>query len=139
LFAFQQVLEGAAGRFAAGYLFGVFEEAGDPHSRNLLRLGLTLEVAAAEVEEGELELGVGGEEGADLGELLGAAAVLEGVEVAGRGAGAGAGAAPSTPAAARLRAGSSGWCGHGHDSVWELGGRSKGEVAEAPGASAAVR
>ena len=50
-------------------------------------------MAAGEAEEGVAGLRDGGEEGAELGELGGAAAVLEGVEVAGRGTGAGAPAA----------------------------------------------
>ncbi len=58
----------------------------------MLRTGL---VAAGEAEEGVAGLRDGGEEGAELGELGGAAAVLEGVEVAGWRAGAGASAAPT--------------------------------------------
>ncbi len=64
------------------------EEIGDLFGAALLEL-----VAAGEAEEGLAGLGGGGEEGAELGELGGAAAVLEGVEVAGWGAGARAAAA----------------------------------------------
>ena len=49
-------------------------------------------VAAGEGEEGVADAGVGGEDDADGGELFGAAAVLEGVEVASGSAGAGAAA-----------------------------------------------
>ena len=66
------------------------EEGGDVFGAALLKL-----VAAGEGEEGFTGLGDGGEEGAELGELGGAAAVLEGVEVAGWGTGAGASAAPT--------------------------------------------
>ncbi len=66
------------------------EEGGDVFGTALLEL-----VAAGEGEEGFAGLGEGGEKGAELGELGGAAAVLEGVEGAGRGAGAGASAAPT--------------------------------------------
>ena len=62
-------------------------------------------VAAGELDEGVADGGQEGEGGRKVAELLGALAVLEGVEVALRGAGAGASAAPSTG----LRAGS----GHG--------------------------
>jgi hypothetical protein len=51
-------------------------------------------VAGGEVDEGLPGLGDGGEDEAEVGELGGAAAVLEGVEVAGLAAGAGAAAAP---------------------------------------------
>ena len=63
-------------------------------------------VAAGEVEEGLAGLGDGGEEEAELGELGGAAAVFEGVEVAGLGAGAGAAAASAAP---RLGVGGAGF------------------------------
>ena len=64
------------------------EEVGDLFGAALLELG-----AAGEVQGGFAGLGEGGEEGAELGELGGATAVLEGVEVAGWGTGAGAAAA----------------------------------------------
>ena len=50
-------------------------------------------MAGGEVEEGLPGLWDGGEDEAEVGELSGAAAVLEGVEVAGLAAGAGAAAA----------------------------------------------
>jgi hypothetical protein len=112
--------EWPARRFAAGDLLGVLKEAGEPEGGHLLRFELPVEVALGEVEEGELDFGVGGEEGADLCELTRAPAVLEGVEVAPWGAGAGATAAS---------AGRSGGV-HGERIVGVVVGRSKGEVAE---------
>ncbi len=64
------------------------------------------------MEEGLSSLGDGGEDEAEVGELSGAAAVLEGVEVAGLAAGAGAAAAtPVRLGGWRLGAGggSHGW------------------------------
>ncbi len=51
-------------------------------------------MTVGEVEEGLSGLGDGGEDEAEVGELSGAATVLEGVEVAGLAASAGAAAAP---------------------------------------------
>ena len=59
----------------------------------MLRFALLESVAGGEVEEGLPGLGDGGEDEAEVGELSGAATVLEGVEVAGLTAGAGAAAA----------------------------------------------
>ncbi len=53
-------------------------------------------MAGGEVEKGLSGLGDGGEDEAEVGELSGAAAVLEGVEVAGLAASAGAAAATLT-------------------------------------------
>ncbi len=83
------------------YLVGTRYEALEEESGDLFGAALLEPVAAGEAEEGLAGLGGGGEEGAEQGELGGAASVLEGVEVAGWGAGAGASAAPSTA----LRAG----------------------------------
>ena len=78
------------------YLVGAVEEALEEEGGELFGAALLELVAAGEGEEGLAGLGEGGEEGAELGELGGAAAVLEGVEVAGWGAGTGATAAPGT-------------------------------------------
>ncbi len=83
------------------YLVGAVEEALEEEGGELFGAALLKLVAAGEGEEGFAGLGKGGEEGAELGpstrlrinSLGGAAAVLEGVEVAGWGAGAGASAA----------------------------------------------
>ncbi len=56
----------------------------------MLRFALLEAVAGGEVEEGLPGLGDGSEDEAEVGELSGAAAVFEGVEVAGLAAGAGA-------------------------------------------------
>jgi hypothetical protein len=108
---------------------GVLKEAGEPEGGHLLRFELPVEVALGEVEEGELDFGVGGEEGADLCELTRAPAVLEGVEVAPWGAGAGA-----TAASAGRRFGYR----HGRGIVGVVGGRSKGEVAASDGAGGTI-
>ncbi len=60
----------------------------------MLRFALLESVAGGEVEEGLSSLGDGSEYEAEVGELSGAAAVFEGVEVAGLAAGAGAASAP---------------------------------------------
>ncbi|MCH7836534.1 MAG: hypothetical protein IH864_06660 [Chloroflexi bacterium] len=77
------------------YLVGALNEALEEEGGDLFSAALLEPVAAGEAEEGLAGLGGGGEEGAEQGELGGAAAVLEGVEVAGWGAGAGASAAPT--------------------------------------------
>ncbi len=77
------------------YLVGAVEEALEEEGGDLFGAALLELVAAGEGEEGFAGRGEGGEEGAELGKLGGAAAVLEGVEVAGWGAGAGAPTAPS--------------------------------------------
>ena len=77
------------------YLVGAVEEALEEEGGDVFGAALLELVAAGEGEEGPAGLGEGGEEGAELGELGGAAAVLEGVEVAEWGAGAGAAATPS--------------------------------------------
>ena len=77
------------------YLGGAVEEALEEDGGEVFGAALLKLVAAGEGEEGFTGLGDGGEDGAELGELGGAAAVLEGVEVAGRGTGAGASAAPA--------------------------------------------
>ena len=77
------------------YLAGAVEEALEEEGGDVFGAALLELVAAGEGEEGLAGLGEGGEEGAELGELGGAAAVFEGVEVAGWGAGAGAPAAPT--------------------------------------------
>ena len=77
------------------YLVGVLEEALEEEGGDVFGAALLELVAAGEGEEGLASLGDGGEEDAELGELCGASAVLEGVEVALGGAGAGSGAAPS--------------------------------------------
>ncbi len=90
-------------RMSGPHLEGAVEEALEEEGGDLFGAALLKLVAAGEGEEGAAGLGDGGEEGAELGpstrlrinSLGGAAAVLEGVEVAGRGAGAGASAAPS--------------------------------------------
>ena len=76
-------------------LAGALDEALEEEGGDLFGAALLELVAAGEAEEGVAGLRDGGEEGAELGELGGAAAVLEGVEVAGRGTGAGASAATS--------------------------------------------
>ncbi len=78
------------------YLMGALDEALEEEGGDLFGAALLEPVAAGEAEEGFAGLRGGGEEGAEQGELGGATAVLEGVEVAGWGAGAGASAAPST-------------------------------------------
>ncbi len=75
------------------YLMGALDEALEEESGDLFGAALLEPVAAGEAEEGLAGLRRGGEEGAEQGELGGASAVLEGVEVAGWGAGAGASAA----------------------------------------------
>ncbi len=78
----------------------------------MLRLALLEAVTGGEVEEGLPGLGDGGEDEAEVGELSGAAAVLEGVEVSGLAARAGAAAtAPVRLGGWRLGAGgeSHGW------------------------------
>ncbi len=75
------------------YLVGALDEALEEESGDLFGAALLEPVAAGEAEEGLAGLGGGGEEGAEQGELGGASAVLEGVEVAGWRAGAGASAA----------------------------------------------
>ena len=75
------------------HLEGAVEEALEEDGGEVFGAVLLELVAAGEGEEGFTGLGDGGEEGAELGELGGTAAVLEGVEVAGWGAGAGASAA----------------------------------------------
>ncbi len=82
-------------RMSGPHLVGALNEALEEESGDLFGAALLEPVAAGEAEEGLAGLGGGGEEGAELGELGGAAAVLEGVEVAGWGAGAGASAAPA--------------------------------------------
>ncbi len=85
------------------YLMGALDEALEEEGGDLFGAALLELVAAGEAEEGFAGLGEGCEEGAELGpstrlrinSLGGAAAVLEGVEVAGWGAGAGASAAPT--------------------------------------------
>jgi len=89
--------EGAVAGPACGDLAGVLEEAGEEEGGDLVGAALLDLVASGEGEEGVADLRVGGEEEAELGELGGAAAVLEGVEVAAGGAGAGAWAAPAGP------------------------------------------
>jgi hypothetical protein len=86
--------EGAAARAAFSDVAGVLEEAGEEEGGDLVGAALLDLVALGEGEEGVADFRVGGEEEAELGELGGAAAVLEGVEVAARRAGAGASAAP---------------------------------------------
>ncbi len=82
-------------RMSGPHLEGAVEEALEEEGGEFFGAALLKLVAAGEGEEGAASLGDGSEEGAELGELGGAAAVLEGVEVAGRGAGAGASAAPA--------------------------------------------
>ncbi len=77
------------------YLVGAVEEALEEEGGELFGAALLELGAAGAGEEGAAGLGEGGEEGAKLGELGGAAAVLEGVEVAERGASAGASADPT--------------------------------------------
>ena len=72
------------GRCAGAFHHCVQETGGD-----LLRLALLEVVTAGEAQEGLPGLRHGGEEEAELGELGGATAVLEGVEVAGFAPGAG--------------------------------------------------
>ncbi len=75
------------------YLVGAVEEALEEEGGDVFGAALLELVAAGEGEEGLAGLGEGCEEGAELGELGGASAVLEGVEVAEGCAGAGAAAA----------------------------------------------
>lgn len=80
---------------ASGDLAGVLEEAGEEEGGDVFRPSLLQLVAAGELQEGLAGLGDGGQERAQLGELAGAGAMFEGVEVAaGR---AGATARPTTP------------------------------------------
>lgn len=74
---------------------GVLDDAAEEEGGDFFRFALAGAVAAGEVEKGATGLRDPGEDGAELGELGGAAAVLEGVEVASGGAGAGAPAASS--------------------------------------------
>ncbi len=78
---------------SGSHLVGALDEAVEEEVGDLFGAALLELVAAGEVEEGLAGLREGGEEGAELGELGGAAAVLEGVEVAGWGTGTGASAA----------------------------------------------
>jgi hypothetical protein len=89
--------EGTAARAAFGHLAGVLEEAGEEEGGDLVGAALLDLVALGEGEEGVADSRVGSEEEAELGELGGAAAVLEGVEVAARCAGAGAAASLAGP------------------------------------------
>jgi len=89
--------EGAVAGPACGDLAGVLEEAGEEEGGDLVGAALLDLVASGEGEEGVADLRVGGEEEAELGELGGAAAVLEGVEVAAGCAGAGAAASFAGP------------------------------------------
>ena len=79
---------------SVSYLVGVLEEALEEESGDVFGAALLELVTAGEGEEGVAGLGDGGEEGTELGELSGAPAVLQGVEVALGGTGAGAAAAP---------------------------------------------
>ncbi len=81
-------------RMSGPHLEGAVEEALEEEGGDVFGAALLKLVTAGEGEEGFAGLGEGGEEGAELGELGGAAAVLEGVEVAGWGTGAGSTAAP---------------------------------------------
>lgn len=78
---------------AFGYCAGAFHHCPQEMGGDLLRLALLELVTAGEVEEGLPGFRHGGEEEAELGELGGATAVLEGVKVARFGAGAGTTAA----------------------------------------------
>jgi hypothetical protein len=60
----------------------VVEEADEEVAGDFLGAGVLVVVTAGEGEERVTEARVGGEDGANGGELAGAAAVLEGVEVA---------------------------------------------------------
>ena len=80
-------------RMSGPHLEGAVQEALEEEGGDVFGAALLELVAAGEGEEGLAGLGEGGEEGAELGELGGAAAVLEGVEVAGWCTGAGASAA----------------------------------------------
>ena len=75
-------------------------EAGDERGGDFLGAAVPGVAAAGECEEGGPGARVGGDDGADLGELAGAAAVLEGVEVAAGRAGTGAAATSGTFGAA---------------------------------------
>ena len=80
-------------RMSGTDLVGALDEALEEESGDLFGAALLEPVTAGEAEEGFAGLGEGGEEGAELGELGGASAVLEGVEVAVGCSGAGASAA----------------------------------------------
>ena len=89
--------EGTATWLAFGDLLGMLEEAGEEEGGDLVGATLFDLVAGGEGEEGVADLGIGGKEEAELGELGGAAAMLEGVEVAAGCAGAGAAASLAGP------------------------------------------
>jgi hypothetical protein len=74
---------------AVCYLVGAVEEEGEEEGGDLVGALLFELVAVGDIEEGGAGRGVLGEEGADLGKLARAPAVLEGVEVTARCAGAG--------------------------------------------------
>ena len=75
-------------------------EAGDERGGDFFGAAVLSVAATGEGEQGGAGAGVGGDDGADLGELAGAAAVLEGVEVAAGRAGTGAAATSGTFGAA---------------------------------------
>jgi hypothetical protein len=86
----------------------VLDDAAEEEDGDLFGAALFEAVAAGEVQEGAAGLRDAGEDGAEPGELGGASAVFEGVEVAPGSAGAGAGAAPSLRAGG-WRLGAGGW------------------------------
>ena len=79
---------------SVGYLVGVLEKALEEEGGDVFSAALLELMAASEGEEGLAGGRDGGEKDAELGELCGAAPVLQGVEVAPGGTGAGASATP---------------------------------------------
>ncbi len=89
----ERVSEGARRRLTRRDIAGVGVEADEDVRGDLLGVLLFHLVAAGDVEEGLADFRAGGEDEAQLGELAGAPAMLEGVKVASGCAGAGAAAA----------------------------------------------
>ncbi len=116
-------------RMSGPHLEGAVEEALEEEGGEVFGAALLKLVTAGEGEEGFASLGDGGEEGAELGELGGAAAVLEGVEVAGWGAGRPYGNADGWGGTGSLRRCSGQAWGTSSPRVAVRGERSKGEGA----------